>query len=496
MAAPALPIEVAIGAPHFPVLNAFMRSRASFHAIMGPLGSGKTIGAVQKILAIQQQQEPNRHGIRPTRFLVVRNTYGDLFETTMKSFEVIFTKEYGTMKYGGLEPPQFRCHYKMPDGTIVKSDVIFLALDRDDAVRKLRGYEVTAIWYNELKELVRSIVNMGRARLRYPSTLAAGVMPTWRGVFGDYNACDEDHWLYRMAEEELPEGWEFHKQPPGMIPRRDEQGDIIKGAYDPNPRAENLRHLAKDYYEELITGQELDWINVNVCNEYGFLVEGQPIHPLYVDSTHCAKEPLVPIKNVPLTLGIDFGRTPACAITQQEPGTGRWLGIDELCSDDMSAATFGQELKLKIDRDYPNFHVRTWGDPSGDHEGQATDDTPIQMIRAAGIPIQPCDSNSESLRRAAIDNPIRRNCSDSKPAFLISKKMRRTRKGLMGGFCYRRLKLNVDPPRYTDKPDKNIYSHPVEALEYALMGGGEGRAAVLPPRPSGQMRRRPRRART
>lgn len=28
-------------------------------------------------------------------------------------------------------------------------------------------------------------------------------------------------------------------------------------------------------------------------------------------------------------------------------------------------------------------------------------------------------------------------------------------------------------------PDKNEYSHPVEALEYAMQGGGEGRSATI-----------------
>ena len=32
--------------------------------------------------------------------------------------------------------------------------------------------------------------------------------------------------------------------------------------------------------------------------------------------------------------------------------------------------------------------------------------------------------------------------------------------------------------KYTDEPDKNEYSHPVEALEYALQGEGEGRQAL------------------
>ena len=68
---------------------------------------------------------------------------------------------------------------------------------------------------------------------------------------------------------------------------------------------------------------------------------------------------------------------------------------------------------------------------------------------------------------------------DGKPALQVSPKAKMVRKGLMGGFCYRRLKI-AGSERYTDLPEKNIYSHPVEGLEYALMGSGEGREALMP----------------
>lgn len=76
---------------------------------------------------------------------------------------------------------------------------------------------------------------------------------------------------------------------------------------------------------------------------------------------------------------------------------------------------------------------------------------------------------------------------DGKPALQVSPKAKMIRKGLMGGFAYRRLKI-AGSERYTDLPDKNVYSHPVEACEYALMGGGEGRDAL---RPAGRGRDRP-----
>ena len=65
---------------------------------------------------------------------------------------------------------------------------------------------------------------------------------------------------------------------------------------------------------------------------------------------------------------------------------------------------------------------------------------------------------------------------DGRPALLDSPKCKTLRKGLAGGFCYRRIKTANE--RYTDEPDKNHYSHICEAAEYALQGEGEGREAV------------------
>ena len=60
-----------------------------------------------------------------------------------------------------------------------------------------------------------------------------------------------------------------------------------------------------------------------------------------------------------------------------------------------------------------------------------------------------------------------------RPRLQITKKCKMIRKGLAGKFCYRRVQVAGDE-RYTDEPDKNEWSHPVEALEYALQGEGEG----------------------
>ena len=403
--------------------------------------------------------------------------------TTVRDFQAVF-QGLGKMKYGGLEPPTFRIQYRLPDGTLVKSEVMFLALDRADSVKKLRGTQITGFWLNEMKELVKSVVDMADLRHgRFPSMADGGVLPSWHGMIGDYNAPDEDHWLYHLAEEVHPAGWEFFRQPGGLLRRETEAGEVV---WDENRQAENLENLPPDYYVAGREGKQHDWISVMLGNFYGFTIDGKPVHPEYNDQVHTAKVELEVDRRYPLTLGVDFGRTPACAITQYLEHIGRWHVLDEFCSEDMSAAIFGPELKLYLDRHYQGMTIQAYCDPAGDTGEQATEDTALRIMRASGFPMmQPCESNSPALRRAAIARPAMRNCiGDGKPALLVSPKAKMIRKGLMGGFCYRRMKI-ADSERYTDLPDKNVYSHPVEGLEYGMMGAGEGRDALRAPEQSG-----------
>lgn len=457
--------------PQGPVLAEYHKSWDRVEFIMGPLGSGKTIQSCQKLFAAMCRQEPNSNNVRPTRFYAIRNTYSDLHTTTIKDWLELFGT-LGHFKGGGMEPPTHRLNFQLEDGSVVESEVVFIALDRPDAVKKLRGSQVTGFWLNEVKELSKAVVDMADLRHgRYPSKAAGGISPTWHGMIGDTNAPDEDHWYFRLAEEQKPDGWNFHRQPGGLI--------SVGDSFAPNYDAENIGNLPDGYYINGMQGKAKDWIKVNLCNEYGFVADGKPVYPEYVDSIHCLSEDYQPIKGLPIILGMDFGRTPACAFIQYNPGFGRYIGFDEFCTSDMSAASFAPELKLKLDRDYPGFKFEAWGDPSGDNRGQATDDTPLKIIRANGIMITGTDTNSPLVRRSSIINPMKRLAMDGKPCFLISPRCKMWRKGLMGGFKYRRIQV-IGDEKYSDEPDKNIYSHICEAGEYGLQGAGEGRQAVQP----------------
>ena len=59
---------------------------------------------------------------------------------------------------------------------------------------------------------------------------------------------------------------------------------------------------------------------------------------------------------------------------------------------------------------------------------------------------------------------------------LIDKSCKHLIKGFEGGYQYRRMQVSGE--RYDEKPDKNHYSHIHDALQYLLLGAGEGKQIV------------------
>lgn len=448
--------------------------RANHSIITGPLGSAKTTTTCYKMVELMKEQAPNRDGIRPSRSIAIRNTYPELMSTTAKDFLSIF-EHLGTFKQGSIEPPSFRMRFRLRDRTIVEHEMLFIALDRPKHIKKLRGHQVTWFWLSEVKELSKEIVDMADLRHgRYPSMQLGGVLPTWRGMIGDTNQCDEDHWLFNYQEVLKPNGdledWEFYVQPGGVVK--------VQGKWEENPHAENwlnLERMAPGYYRKGMQGKSEDWIKVNLGNQYGFVTDGRPVHPEYNDSVHCIDN-IDYLPNLPIVLGFDFGRTPACAILQEIGDT--WYCLDEFCAVNMSAAKFAPNLKNYLARNYKGCKFKGWGDPAGAHQGEQVEHTAIEILNLNGIPCEPCDTQDPLQRRSGVSNPLTELAMNGRPRLLICKKAQMIRKGLAGKFCYRRLQVAGDE-KFMEEPDKNAWSHPVEALEYGLMGEGEGIEALM-----------------
>ena len=443
-----------------PTLRRFHRSNAFMRGVRGPIGSGKSTAMSWEIMRRARAQKPGPDGVRRTRWAVVRNTYRELLDTTARTW----LDWHPESLFGEFNHSNMVHRIRIDD---VDTELLFRALDRPDDAKKVLSLELTGVWVNEAREIPKGIIDaLGDRTGRYPPRRDGGC--TYRGVMMDTNAPDDDHWWYRLAEEERPRGWDFFSQPPGLL-----EDD---GAWQTNPDAENLANLEPGYYETRAAGKSRDYILVYYANRYGFVQEGKPVYPEYVDSVHCPGEILDPIAGRPIYVGIDFGLTPA-AVLGQTTVAGQWRWIDELITEDMGAVRFAEVLGPILRNRYAGYDFEIYGDPSGDDRSQVDERTPFEILRAREIPVEPAPSNDPVIRREAVAVALNRMI-DGKPGLLISPKCKVTRKGMAGGYALKRVQV-VGEERYHDKPDKNRYSHPCEAAQYMMLGAGAG-ATVIP----------------
>lgn len=454
--------------PAGPTLAHFHRSDAFVRAVTGPLGSGKTTACAVEIWRRAIAQSADREGVRRSRWLVVRSTYPELETTTIKSWRALFDDRFGPMSWG--HPPIHRLNARLADGTRLDAEVIFMALDEPDGAEKIRGLELTGAWFNEVREIPKAIVDMATGRVgRYPARRDGGA--NWFGVIADTNMPDEDHWLYRFAEEAPPEGWAFFRQPGGLAGR--------EGAYAENPAAENRANLPAHYYRNQLAGKSTDWVKVYLLAEYGFVQEGRPVYPEYADRVHCRA--VEPVAGLPIYLGADFGLTPAAILAQRLPD-GRVIWLDELATEEMGAVRFAERLRTLLNERYGGFELaRAAGDPAGTARAQTDERTVFDILRARGLPFRPAPSNDFAVRREAVAAPLGR-LIDGEPGLMISPRCRVVRKGMAGRYAYKRVRM-AGEERFADKPDKNFYSHACEAGQYLMLGMGEGRRLTASERP-------------
>lgn len=429
-------------------LKSFHKDDSFVRAIAGPIGSGKSVGCIVELLIRAYAQEPNEQGVRKTRWAIIRNTYRELLDTTLKSFEDWVPMSTGIWSALNMT---FTHRQYQTDGSVVEAEFLFRALDRPNDVKKLLSLELTGGFINECREVPKQVVDMMQGRVgRYPRQQDGG--PTWYGVIMDTNYPDSDHWFYHLFEENMPKNHRIFHQPSGLA-----------------PEAENIKNLPKGYYSNMIAGKDSEWINVYVKGQYGFVSDGKPVYPEYIDRIHYSDELYEPDPKLPLYIGIDFGLTPA-AVFRQKEASGRLVAFDELVTFDMGAVNFGKLLHERLVTTYRDFKtIEVWGDPSGTGRAQTDETTPFQILDKQGIIAFPTYTNDFDIRREVPAEYMGRLDFTGKPAFCITKGAPTLRKAYAGGYKFKRLQVSGEE-RFIDKPNKNKYSHCAEADQYLFLG--------------------------
>jgi hypothetical protein len=453
-----------------------MKSDVFFRGLRGPVGSGKSVCCCVEIFRRALQQKKSEDGKRHSRWAIIRNTNPQLKTTTIKTWLDWFPEnEWGRFTWS----VPYTHHIQKGD---IDLEVIFLALDRPEDVKKLLSLELTGVWVNEAREISKSIIDATTMRVgRYPSMKDGGC--TWTGVICDTNAPEEDHWWPIMSGEVpvpdhipkeqaqmliKPDNWKFFTQPSGMLEDKDTEGTVER--YLPNKAAENRQNMREDYYPNIVAGKTKSWIDVYVMNKLGTIKDGKAVYPMFVSDTHIAKEEIPVAAGVPVYIGVDFGLTPAAVIGQKVRG--RWLILQEIVAFDMGIVRFSEVMRQEISSRYGDCEINIIGDPAGDFRAQTDESTPFQILRGAGLNARPAQSNDVSLRLESVNAPLNRMI-EGQSGFLVDRRCQTLIKGFEGGYQYKRMQVSGE--RFDDKPEKNHFSHIHDALQYLMMGAGEGR---------------------
>lgn len=487
----------------------FVKDRSPVSIIQGPFGSGTSTACCFKMWMISCQQKPDAEGVRRTRWLVVRNTFSDLKETTLKTWTYWFEHKaqgaYGEVRM--TNPPMHHIQAWLPDRSRVDAEFIFLALDQEEDVRKLLSLEMTGVWFNEMQFTEKAIFDTAHGRAmqgRYPPKMDGG--PTWKGVLGDLNAPPEGHWIPYMRgdlpmpdewddekrrEYRKPADWKFFMQPPGLI-EIIEDGRVVD--YDENTLENRQKHglepvgaIAENAkwregsYKSMIAGKDKRWIDTFVMNRVGFYRDGKAVFASFRPEVHVAKRAIEYQPEFPLIVGLDFARNPAMVCCQLIRGA--LYVLDEFGVENQAATTYAPLFRQRLARKFPvafteqSRGVQFWGDPSGDAKGQGTDNTPYQIFHANRLPVVKAPGgNVLSVRLNAVQAQIDKLTPEG-PGLMVSPSCLTLKAGLAGGYHYKKKK---GTSQHHEEPEKDRYADFADALQYAALGAGLGFAALNP----------------
>lgn len=466
------------------VLSQFFWSEARVQIVQGPVGSGTSSACFQKLHRLSHEQEPDFDGVRRTRWVILADTYPNHEKKTIKTYLEWFPQT----KFGQLRmatPPTVTHRLDHPDGeTTIESEWIFMAAETiEQAMALTPSLEITGLFANEIQLQEKDVLMAFLKRTnRYPSK-KNGPGATWYGMIADMNAPVEGHFVPYMRQAPgdpplprdwddetknkfiAPAGWEFFLQPPGLIEEM-HNGEIT---YRENPEAENQKWLADGYYLEKADDFTKAEIDSDIMNRVTLRRSGKPVYPLFSRSDHVLRVAKAAEPGFPIVVGLDFGREPAAAFCQKVRGT--WYVLSELIGSGESAAIFAPRVKEHLAEYYPGYQALLWGDPRGADGTQATEQTAFGVFRDFGMNVLAAPGeNSPELRRSTMDTVLqRRNGLKSNPDNIM------INNGMSGGYHYPKIK---GTGIFREKPLKNAYSHVCEALENAILGGGEGSSPV------------------
>lgn len=451
-----------------PTCAAFMKSEAFYRLIAGPVGSGKTTACLFELFRRACEQKPAPNGLRYTRFAVVRQSLKQLKDTVLKD---VLTWLKGVADYRVSEST---IYISVGD---VRSEWLLIPLDTPEDQRRLLSMQLTGAWMSEVIEMDINLVPSLAGRCgRYPAANEGGA--TWMGIIADTNFPSEGSDWHKFMETDIPADTQIFKQPGGL----DSNAENLEWLTQ-TPETLRLpvnhpdrRAQGRKYYERLARTSHPDWIRRYVHAQYGNDPSGSAVfRETFRHSFHVVDE-LSPVAAMPIIIGQDFGRDPWSIICQLDH-RGRLLVLEEVKAEDIGLELhIQQSLRPKLFSErYLGRPIAIVGDPSGTSKSSIYEENTFDVMKRLGLVAFPAPTNDIEPRLRAVDAFLL-SARDGGPGILIDKSRCPTIvRALGGGYRYAKTKTGQRKPL----PDKNEYSHPIDALQYACLAVHGGMSTMI-----------------
>jgi hypothetical protein len=493
-----------------PVLTAFFKHYPepcpNICGIEGPTGSGKTGTLFRKLWRLAQRMPISPvDGMRHFKVVSLATTYRQLWRGPIPSLLELLPKALGDWK--GSPPDSPASHdilVRCDDGVKLHYLHEFVAIGEKYATEEeletiFRGWPATVFHLVEADTLPKQALYFALNRSgRYPHVKHGA--PPWWGVVFDLNAPRQTSWIYEMMRREWREGRQYFVQPPAILPNG-------TGGWRVNPEAENQENLLASYYSGQILNQSDRFLRRMLAGQRLPDMRGKPIYGFYTDPDtgktegyfdarrHVSRDPIKPIRGLPLWFGTDGGRQPGGGFWQQDPRTGQVRKIAEvLTSHGTGERRYAETLKRLLSQ--PPFDgnwrfrrgdMLAGADPAcffGKDEKTGEGDWIWALERElAGVKddepmpedalrFRPGGGIGNKLlpRIEVITNLLSApDVAPNVPKFLVSVDCPLTIEGLDGYYRYRQKLVKTEHAIFEDEPEKNDHSHLIEGDQYGLL---------------------------
>ncbi|UPJ43922.1 hypothetical protein IVB40_07585 [Bradyrhizobium sp. 40] len=439
-----------------PISDRYILSHNPADLIIGPGGSGKTIASGKKALVEAQRIFPGADGVRRYVLGTWRQKYVNIWKATIPSWWKLFPKDMPGSKWTGASPREAEHTLSFEDefGRVMLTNrfrAFGETMDPDDIL----GNEFTDCYFNEWptlpEELCSALVDrVGREPPRE-------IIKRAGRFYGDGNAPDVLHFIYRDFYENKKPGHVLHAQPSGLA-----------------DNAENIEAMGRGYYENsaMMNSHRPWWIKRMIHARPGFTRANNPVWPEWDEDRNMAKYTIPVIKELPVITGTDGGLTPTTVYMQEKSnGQLRILAECPLDRGGMSELATAM-LQLEATR-FEGCEFLSLCDPAmcAGEDLEAGSDRQ-NLAKFLGRRVHPAPTNNPTTRHEAMKSKLRHTCEAGEPGLVVDPSCKTIRRGAAQTYHFKHIAGTDDLGSVAKTKD----GHTCEAAEYGALACGSSEA--------------------